>query len=77
MADEFIPVAEETGLITLLGIKVIELVVDTILRWKDTGINVPRVAINLSVRQIYSDETIAMIRHAISDKGLPGEAPGV
>jgi diguanylate cyclase (GGDEF)-like protein/PAS domain S-box-containing protein len=75
-ANEFIPVAEETGLITPLGIKLIQQVVDTILRWKDAGINVPRVAINLSVRQIYSDETLAIIRHIITDNGLPGEALG-
>ena len=74
--DEFISVAEETGLITPLGIKVIQQVVDKILRWKDAGINVPRVAINLSVRQIYSDETLAIIRHVITDNGLPGEALG-
>ena len=74
LADEFIPVAEETGLITPLGIKVIEMVVDTILGWKEAGINVPRIAINLSVRQIHSDETLAIIRHVISDKGLPGKA---
>ena len=74
--NEFIPVAEETGLITPLGIKLIQQVVDTILRWKDAGINVPRVAINLSVRQIYSDETLAIIRHIITDNGLPGEALG-
>ena len=66
--------AEETGLITPLGIQLIQQVVDTILRWKDAAINVPRVAINLSVRQIYSDETLAIIRHIITDNGLPGEA---
>ena len=74
--NKFIPVAEETGLITSLGIRVINLVVENIFSWKKAGLNVPRIAINLSVRQIYSDETLSVIRSSILDMGLPGNALG-
>jgi diguanylate cyclase (GGDEF)-like protein/PAS domain S-box-containing protein len=71
---EFISIAEETGLITSLGSRVFNLVVDDILAWKEMDINVPRIAINLSAKQIYSDETLPMIQQAIIHRGLPGDA---
>lgn len=49
--DRFIPVAEETGLIVQIGEKVIREVCYQIAEWKRSGLQVPRVAINLSVRQ--------------------------
>ena len=47
--------------------------IDNIFSWKEKGINLPRIAINLSAKQIYSEETFKMIRHAIVDRDLPGD----
>ena len=71
---EFISVAEETGLITSLGVKIFERVIDNIFSWKETGLKLPKIAINLSAKQIYSEETYEMIRHVIVNRGLPGNA---
>ncbi len=70
---EFISVAEETGLITSLGVRIFNQVINNIFVWKEKGIKLPRVAINLSAKQIYSEETFEMVRHVIEDRGLPGE----
>ena len=71
-AQEFISVAEETGLITSLGVRIFNRVIENIFSWKEKGIKLPRIAINLSAKQIYSEETFEMIRHVIVDRGLPG-----
>jgi diguanylate cyclase (GGDEF)-like protein/PAS domain S-box-containing protein len=71
--EDFISVAEETGLITSLGFCVINQVIDDILEWKNKGLKVPRIAINLSARQINNDETVSMIIQTLKDKGISGE----
>ncbi|MCW9014382.1 MAG: EAL domain-containing protein [Gammaproteobacteria bacterium] len=70
MPDEFISVAEETGLIISLGQNILDRVINDICSWKRTGIELPTVAINLSARQIYSDETLAMIREVMLGREL-------
>ncbi|KUP04409.1 histidine kinase [Bacillus coahuilensis p1.1.43] len=49
---EFIPLAEETGLIIPIGEWVIERVLMDQKKWKAQGISYPRVAVNVSVRQL-------------------------
>ncbi len=48
---EFIPVAEETGLILPLGEWVLGSVCDQLNEWQRAGLDGPRVAVNLSARQ--------------------------
>jgi diguanylate cyclase (GGDEF)-like protein len=52
--DQFIPVAEETGLIMPLGRWVVRAACEQWIVWRDAGLNPPPVAINLSPRQ-FSD----------------------
>ncbi|UJP01607.1 MAG: EAL domain-containing protein [Nitrosomonas sp.] len=48
---QFIKLAEETGLILPIGDWVIRSVCEQLKAWQDQGLNVPRIAINLSVKQ--------------------------
>ncbi|MDB5756721.1 MAG: diguanylate cyclase [Burkholderia sp.] len=50
--DEFIPLAEETGLIVLLGAKVIDMACAQLAQWKADGLQLVPVSINVSAKQI-------------------------
>jgi diguanylate cyclase (GGDEF)-like protein len=50
--DEFIPLAEETGLIVLLGEKVIDMACAQLAQWKADGLQLVPVSINVSAKQI-------------------------
>lgn len=49
--DQFIPVAEETGLILDLGNWVLEDACREIRKWMDSGLDTPPIAVNISARQ--------------------------
>ena len=50
--NQFIPLAEETGLINEIALWVMHNACAQVVRWEQDGLAVPRVAVNLSVRQI-------------------------
>jgi diguanylate cyclase (GGDEF)-like protein len=49
--DEFIPIAEQTGLIIELGRYILESAFKTLADWSEQGIDVPQMSINISMRQ--------------------------
>jgi|GEM_PF-409668 len=59
--DQFIPVAEETGLISEIGRWVAQEVVAQIVRWRNKGLAEKPVAINFSNRQLRDKDYIAYI----------------
>lgn len=66
----FIPVAEETGLIVPLGHWVIETACRQFLVWQKLRLPVPKVAVNLSVRQFNDPGLEKMIREILTQTGL-------
>jgi diguanylate cyclase (GGDEF)-like protein len=67
--DEFIPLAEETGLISEIGKWVLERACAQGAAWREAGFTVG-MAVNVSARQLDSDQLIADIEEALGDSGL-------
>jgi diguanylate cyclase (GGDEF)-like protein len=70
---EFIPLAEETGLIGAIGEWVLTNACRQAAEWAAKGLPTVRVAVNLSARQLYSPGFLATVRQALADSGVnPG-----
>ncbi len=66
----FIPIAEDTGLIIKIGTWVIREACRQAKEWLDRGFNVPRVSVNVSMRQFRQDDFIKVIEVALEESGL-------
>jgi diguanylate cyclase (GGDEF)-like protein len=71
--DEFIPLLEETGLITDVGRWVLREACGQAGAWRQDGFEIA-MAVNVSGRQLDSDELLADIESALADSGLPPTA---
>jgi diguanylate cyclase (GGDEF)-like protein/PAS domain S-box-containing protein len=72
--DEFIPVAEETGLISEIGHWVIKEACSTVKRWHDMGQQDFHVAVNLSAQQFLSGDVVTQVQEAVQQKGILARA---
>ena len=70
---EFIPIAEETGMILAIGQWVLESACEQTRRWLDLGVVPLRVAVNLSARQFRQSDLVRQVASALQRSGL---APG-
>jgi diguanylate cyclase (GGDEF)-like protein len=68
--DQFIPVAEETGLIMPLGRWVVRAACEQWIAWREAGSNPPPVAINLSPRQFSDARLIDDIDLILKETGM-------
>ncbi len=68
--DEFVPVAEQTGLIRPLARSVLEAAVRQCNRWRQEGLDLA-VAVNLSMRNLHDAEIVDTIRQLLSRWGIP------
>lgn len=69
---EFIPLAEETGLVNSIGQWVLLSVCSQLERWQNQGLEVVPVAINISAKQLQTD-IISSIEVALAMHGLSAE----
>lgn len=69
--DQFIPVAEETGLIVPLGRWVLTTACRQAKRWHDQGFKDFQMSVNLSPRQFRQKDLVAMVRSTLDATGLP------
>lgn len=70
--DVFIPVAEESGIIAEVDGWVLERACRDIRAWRDAGLAVPRVSINVS-RRLMTLELPRLVEQALGRHGLTGE----
>jgi diguanylate cyclase (GGDEF)-like protein len=68
--DEFIAVAEETGLIVPLGEQVIELACSQLAAWRAAGVRVVPVSVNVSPYQLARQDVRAVLADALARHGL-------
>lgn len=67
---EFIPLAEETGLIIPIGEWVLRTACEQGQRWHEMGIHGLTMAVNLSAKQFAMNNLEAVVRHALDDSGF-------
>lgn len=72
--DHFIEHAEITGDIVGIGGWVMRESCREFRRWRDLGLPIERVAVNVSYRQFLGEDLASNVRRALADSGLPGSA---
>jgi len=65
--DKFITVAEETGLILSMGDWVFRQALQDLRSWREQGLKVRRLAINLSARQLFHAQTLDILEESLSE----------
>jgi diguanylate cyclase (GGDEF)-like protein/PAS domain S-box-containing protein len=68
--DEFIPIAEQTGLIVPIGKFVIEQALNFLKKWQTKHQQNYTIAVNLSPRQFRDQELISFIKQSLSDANI-------
>lgn len=68
--DQFIPIAEEAGLIVPIGRYVIQEACSQWVRWNKEGLNPPAIAVNISPRQFSDPMLLQDITEAINSTGM-------
>jgi diguanylate cyclase (GGDEF)-like protein len=67
---DFIPVAEESGLIIPMGEWVIQTACRQVMAWQQRGVTTPRVAVNVSARQVRTSDFIGRVAAIIEETGI-------
>ena len=75
MPDDFIPLAEERGLMVPIGRWVVHAACRQIREWRNAGLDAPPVAVNLSARQFATESLLddifdALVQHSLSPSDL-------
>lgn len=68
---DFIPIAEEMGLIQSIGEWVLETACDTGARWLKAGLVVPNIAVNVSAVQFVAKDLASIVERSLTKSGFP------
>lgn len=68
---DFIPLAEETGLIAAIGEMVLERAARQVNAWRDLGLGNIKVSVNLSAHQVRKGNLVEVVERVIFSSGLP------
>jgi len=68
---EFIPIAEESGLIVPIGAWVMRNACKQCKEWLDQGLNPIRISINVATHQLRSSDFIHQVKEVIDETGIP------
>jgi len=68
--EEFISVAEDTGLIVELGYYIFEKACSTYMKWKKQGLDINLIAINISSVQLRQPNAFTQFKNIIQDTGI-------
>ncbi len=74
---QFIPVAEEVGLINAIGAWVLDTVCAQIRAWQDQGLGALKVAVNLSASQFAHPETVPLVEQTLQRHGVAPSCLGI
>jgi len=69
--DDFISIAEETGLIVNIGYFVFEEACKEYMRWQEEGLNIESISINISSLQFREDDMFEKLKKIILKVGIP------
>jgi diguanylate cyclase len=69
----FIPLAEESGYIERLGQWAMEQSCAQMARWRESGLDIEHVAVNVSPRQFRKRDLVVFIQRCIAQEGLPAK----
>lgn len=71
--DDFIPLAEETGLIVAIGEWVLERACRQNLKWQNQGLPAMRIAVNISGYQLQQGDFLKRLEKVVAATGMPFE----
>ncbi|MGE5385470.1 MAG: EAL domain-containing protein [Betaproteobacteria bacterium] len=75
LPSEFIPMLEETGLILQIGQWAIRRAISDARRWREQGVAVPRIAVNVSAIQLQQEGFVDSVRSALA--AANGQSAGI
>jgi len=70
---DFIPVAEESGLIVAIGEWVLRTACQQAKNWRDQGLPLPRIGVNVSVKQFVQRNFPGLVAQILTETGLEPE----
>jgi diguanylate cyclase (GGDEF)-like protein/PAS domain S-box-containing protein len=73
LPDDFIPLAEESGMIKPIGVWVLREACAEGRTWLDAGLGPLQLAVNISSRQLTQEDFLEQVARALADADFPGE----